>query len=126
MWKISYPPVNGVSLGSFFALKIQVRLGKVRVVRSWVFFNPRSRLNSTFVTFLSPIMGVCGFFLSVKFATSLTRLARRGINIFNFSLTIGLRYKKLDYLLFLITQSYYPAGIKNYTIQKKIVLDSEN
>ena len=90
------------------------------------FFNPRSQLNSTVVTFPSPIIGVRGFFLSVKFATSLTRFARSGMNIFNYSLTIGLRYKKLDYLLFLITQSYYPAGIKNYTIQKKIVLDSEN
>ena len=28
---------------------------------------------------LTPYTGVCGFFLSVKFATSLTRFARRGI-----------------------------------------------
>ena len=31
--------------------------------------------------FLTPYTGVCGFFLSVKFATSLTRFARRGISL---------------------------------------------
>ena len=35
---------------------------------------------------LTPYTGACGFFLSVKFATFLTRFARRGIKIIFFGM----------------------------------------
>ena len=53
MWEISYPPANGASLGSI----IGVKFGNRKTDR---------QTNS-----LAPYTGVCGFFLSVKFATFL-------------------------------------------------------
>ena len=59
-----------VRVGSFFEFKIWVGLGRIIGVKV-----DHRETNS-----LSPYTGVCGFFLSVKFATS-TRFAHRGITI---------------------------------------------
>ena len=70
MWQISYPSANGASQGNYF-------LPKSNKLDNWGQVCHRRTDRQT--NYLTPYTGVCGFFLSVKFATSHTRFARRGI-----------------------------------------------
>ena len=107
VWQISYLPVNSASLGSYFCVKnskISCFWSKNQLTESCKLFSngfwfwlahsvlPVLRqLGSKFVTdrqtdrqtnSLTPFRGVCRFFLSVKFTTSLLTLlaSGRGIN----------------------------------------------
>ena len=65
MWQISYPPTNGASLGSYFFSPFYFASPELIEVK--ICYRQMDRQTNS----LTPYLGVCGFFLQVKFATSL-------------------------------------------------------
>ena len=82
MWQISYPLENGASLGSHFCSKFRLGLAyfaSPEIIEVEICNRQTDRQKNS----LTPYTGVCGFFLQIKFATSLLA-----------SLAGGLRNKK--------------------------------
>ena len=92
MWQISNPLVNGASQGNYFRTKSQKLAVRKKMLTKtalaakvanffsngfWFWLDERSnnlttdRQTDIQTISLTPYTGVCGFFLSVKFATSL-------------------------------------------------------